>query len=290
MRLLRLLSILGFITLASLALTVNGVVLTVPDGGTGLSSFTVGDIMYASATTTLSKLSDIATGNVLISGGISTAPSYGKVGLTTHISGTLPTANGGTGQTTYTNGQLLIGSTGSGSLSKATLTAGMGIAVTNGAGSVTVAVSQPIWLFREDYTSTAKPGNSIAGTSDRILNNALLSGGGDVSLNTGTGVFTMTAGTYLIEATVPGYGCGIHRSILYGVTVSGDYDYGTIEVSAAGTQERSKMKTQITISGTEDFKIKHKTENAVTDGLGIPATGGGWSDRTYTEITIVKIQ
>lgn len=65
-------------------------------GGTGQTSYAVGDILYASSTTALSKLADVATGNALISGGVSTAPSWGKIGLTTHISGVLPIANGGT--------------------------------------------------------------------------------------------------------------------------------------------------------------------------------------------------
>ena len=78
-------------------------------GGTGQSSYTVGDILYASATTTLSKLADVATGNALISGGVGVAPLYGKIGLTTHISGTLAVGNGGTGATTLTSGYLLKG-------------------------------------------------------------------------------------------------------------------------------------------------------------------------------------
>jgi hypothetical protein len=44
----------------------------------------------------LSKLADVATGSALISGGVGVAPSYGKIGLTTHVSGVLPVANGGT--------------------------------------------------------------------------------------------------------------------------------------------------------------------------------------------------
>jgi len=73
--------------------------LSAPQGGTGQSSYAIGDILYASTTTALSKLADVATGNAIISGGISTAPSWGKIALTTHVSGTLPVANGGTGQT-----------------------------------------------------------------------------------------------------------------------------------------------------------------------------------------------
>ena len=76
--------------------------IAVNKGGTGLTSYTTGDIIYASGSTTLEKLSDIATGNTLLSGGVGVAPTWGKVGLTTHVSGTLPVANGGTGVTSST--------------------------------------------------------------------------------------------------------------------------------------------------------------------------------------------
>lgn len=76
----------------------------VTDGGTGLASYATGDIVYASGATTLGKLADVATGNALLSGGVGVAPAYGKVGLTTHVSGTLPAANGGTGITALGTG------------------------------------------------------------------------------------------------------------------------------------------------------------------------------------------
>jgi hypothetical protein len=77
------------------ASNVTGVVAAV-NGGTDQSSYAVGDILYASTTTSLAKLADVATGNALISGGVGVAPSYGKIGLTTHVSDILPVANGGT--------------------------------------------------------------------------------------------------------------------------------------------------------------------------------------------------
>lgn len=76
-------------------------------GGTGLASYTVGDILFASGTTTLAALSDVAIGNVLLSGGISTAPAWGKVSLTVHVTGVLPPVNGGTGLASYTTGNYL---------------------------------------------------------------------------------------------------------------------------------------------------------------------------------------
>jgi len=72
----------------------------VANGGTGQTTYAVGDLLYASTTSALSKLADIATGNSLISGGVGVAPSWGKIGLTTHVSGTLPISNGGTGTAT----------------------------------------------------------------------------------------------------------------------------------------------------------------------------------------------
>ena len=93
----------------SLTAGVSGT-LPAANGGTGNSSYTTGDILYASGTTTLSKLADVATGNALISGGVGVAPLYGKIGLTTHVSGTLPVTSGGTGLTSATQGDIVYAS------------------------------------------------------------------------------------------------------------------------------------------------------------------------------------
>lgn len=60
-------------------------------------------------------------------------------GLTTPLS----VAQGGTGQSSYTNGQLLIGNSTGNTLTKTTLTAGTGISITNGTGSITIAGTGP---------------------------------------------------------------------------------------------------------------------------------------------------
>jgi hypothetical protein len=79
-------------------------------GGTGLTSFTAGDLIYANSSTTLASLADVAVGNALISGGVGADPSWGKIGLATHVSGTLPVANGGTnGTATPTAGAVAYG-------------------------------------------------------------------------------------------------------------------------------------------------------------------------------------
>jgi parallel beta-helix repeat protein len=45
-------------------------------GGTGLSSYTVGDLLYASGATALSKLAAVAAGSILVSNGAGAAPAY----------------------------------------------------------------------------------------------------------------------------------------------------------------------------------------------------------------------
>jgi hypothetical protein len=77
---------------------------------------------------------DLATNAALTAGsGISI------VGNTVAIDTPLATIYGGTGQSGYTNGQLLIGNSASGSLVPATLTAGSNITITNGNGTITIA-------------------------------------------------------------------------------------------------------------------------------------------------------
>lgn len=60
---------------ASKALTSTGT-MPVNQGGTGLTSYAVGDLLYASAATTIAKLADVAAGQPLLSGGVATAPAY----------------------------------------------------------------------------------------------------------------------------------------------------------------------------------------------------------------------
>lgn len=130
-------------TIGTTAMSWNRIVdtgYTIPatQGGTGQTTYAVGDLLYASTTSALSKLADVATGNALISGGIGVAPAWGKIGLTTHISGTLAAGNGGTGQSTYAIGDLLYASTTS-ALSKLAAVATGSALISQGVGVA------PIW-------------------------------------------------------------------------------------------------------------------------------------------------
>ena len=128
--------------------------LAAANGGTGQSSYAVGDILYASTSTALSKLADVAVGNALISGGIGVAPAWGKITLTNHVSGILPIGNGGTGLSAWTTNGLFYGGASSMGQTAAPTT---GQIVVGSAGGVPVFVS-----MSSDATITAAGALTIA--------------------------------------------------------------------------------------------------------------------------------
>lgn len=87
------------------------------------------------------------------------------------LAGTVTVAAGGTGQTSYTDGQLLIGNSTGNTLAKATLTAGTNIAVTNGSGSITVALAtNPTFAGTNTFSGTNSftGATTLAGTSSNL--------------------------------------------------------------------------------------------------------------------------
>lgn len=81
----------------------------------------------------------------------------------------LAIASGGTGQTTYTNGELLIGNTTGNTLTKATLTGTTNqITVTNGAGSITLSTPQDIGTSSSVQFGSFGVGTAASGTTGEI--------------------------------------------------------------------------------------------------------------------------
>jgi len=160
--------------------------LVATSGGTGQSSYAVGDLVYASTTTALSKLADVATGNALISGGVGAAPSYGKIGLTTHVSGTLPVANGGTGITSLGAGVATFLGTPSSANLRTALTdeTGTGVAVFGTSPAITTSLT------------TASTSFDLVNTTATTLN----FGGAATTLNIGAATGTMTVGNTTLAA------------------------------------------------------------------------------------------
>jgi hypothetical protein len=80
-----------------------------------------------------SVLSSTGLGSTVVNSSLET---LGTIGTGTWNGTTIGVDYGGTGQTSYTDGELLIGNSNGNTLTKATLTGGNGVTVTNGNGSI----------------------------------------------------------------------------------------------------------------------------------------------------------
>jgi hypothetical protein len=134
----------------------------------------------------------------------------GVVNLATDVTGTLPIANGGTGQTTYTDGQLLIGNSTGNTLTKTTLTASTGISVTNGTGSITItntAPDQTVSLTGAGATTTSgtypnftiSSVNTTYSTATTTVNGLIKLGDGTVQATAANTVSSDASRTYAIQ-------------------------------------------------------------------------------------------
>jgi len=106
--------------------------LTLSGSNTGDQTITLtGDVTGSGTGSFAATIANLSVTNAKI--------ANSTIDLTAKVTGVLPVANGGTGQSTYTDGQVLIGNSTGNTLTKTTLTAGANITITNGGGSITIA-------------------------------------------------------------------------------------------------------------------------------------------------------
>ena len=183
-------------------------------------------------------------------------------GDTISLTSPVTTTLGGTGQTSYTNGQLLIGN-GSGSLTKATLTAGTNVTITNGDGAITI--------------------NSTSGGGGTGITSLTLSGGltgllftpntltasGTMTLSGTLGVANGGTGVTSLTGYVVGNGSGAFTA---SATIPTTALTGTIAIANGGTGA-SDAGTARTNLGLGTMATQAASAVAITGGS-ITATSG----------------
>lgn len=85
-----------------------------------------------------------------------------------NLLGTVAEGEGGTGETAYTDGQLLIGNT-AGGLTKGTLTAGSNVTITEGDGSISIAAADTTGISNVVEDTTPQLGGSLDVNSQSIV-------------------------------------------------------------------------------------------------------------------------
>jgi len=207
-------------------------------GGAGVftsltdSALTSGRVTYASTGGLL-----VDSANLLFNGTTLTAN-------TLNLTNALGVAYGGTGQTSYTDGQLLIGNSTGNTLAKSTLTQGTGITITNGSGAITIANASPMTY----------PGAGIPNSTGTAW---------------GTSYSTSGSGTVVALATSPSF-----TTPTLGVATATSINKVALTAPATGSTltiadgKTLTVNNSITLSGTDATIMTFPSTSQTIAGLG----------------------
>jgi len=188
-------------------------------------------------------------------------------GTTTLTAGTLPHEAGGTGFTSYTDGQLLIGRSSDGSVQKGTLTAGTAISISNGSGAITVTNTSP------DQTVTLTGGGTttITGAYPNFNITSADQYVGTVTSVSGTG----TVNGLTLTGTVTSSGSLTLGGTLSGVDLTSQVT-GTLPVSNGGTGQ-STLTSGAVLTGNGSSAVGAVSPG--TAGNVLVSTGSVWASQ-----------
>jgi len=201
-------------------------------------------------------------------------------GTAAGLSATLAVTSGGTGQTTYTDGQLLIGNSTGNTLTKATLTAGSGISITNGGGSISIAATGSGTVTS---VTASSPLASSGGTTPDI---SLASGYGDTQ-----NPYASKTANYVLASPDGSAGAPTFRAI-------GANDIPTLNQNTTGTAANITATSNTTLTTLSSLSLPYSqlsgtvpTWNQNTTGTASNVTGtvalaNGGSGQTTAQLAM----
>lgn len=202
--------------------------------------------------------------------------------LLSQLSGTVAVANGGTGQTSYTDGQLLIGNSSGNTLTKATLTAGSNVTITNGNGSITIASTATASAGGSNTQVQYNSSGAFAGSSNFTFDGTNVTVGGTTSSSKliPTGGTATGNGMYLPASNTLGF--STNGTLVASLDSAGNLSMKTgsiqeVKASVAASDINLSLGNYFskTISGTTTFTVSNVPTTGSAIAIILDLTNGG---------------
>lgn len=179
-----------------------------------------------------------------------------------------------------TDGQILIGDTGSAPVAS-TITAGSGVTVTNGAGSITISADATALVTTFSAGTTGFTPSSATSGAITLAGTLNVANGGTglTALGTANQVFGVNAAGTAAEYKTVAAGTGI--SVTHGANVITVANTGVTSVALTAPSIFTVSGSPVTTTGTLDFALNTQTANTVFAG----PTSGGAAVPTFRALT-----
>ncbi len=140
----------------------------------------------------------------------------------------------------------------------------------------------------QDQKSQGTHGGQPPNTSsyfERDLNTEVFDTGNFVSLSSNN--FTLIAGTYLLQASIPAHRTNNSKALLYNITDGTTVAYSQVVYirDAAVQGGHINLTCRFTIGSTKSFDIRQRVSNSDGEGLG---HASGYDTEIYTQVLIFK--